>query len=170
MNELQTKMLDDAKKGENFEFSAKVVKIVESDYYVGGIKFILNTEIAGHDRETGEVVLKDSFTKNVFEAVKQLRQFDKYIKLADTLAKGRQVNTDVISLVMTDAEIKCRKVFHKKDTPRVDVPNATYPRDTYVTEFISVTTHIDPAFVGFIVDACKNPTKRNNAIIDPTNI
>lgn len=153
----------------DFEFAARIERVVESDYQPNSVTIVLDKEIPGYNRE-GQLVMKSTFSKNVYELIKQVAGFHTYLQLADALSKGKAVNTDVFALVFKNAEIKCKKHFHAKDTPRDSIEGGTYPRDTFVCDILSMTCHINPMFEPFIVEAIKKPQQRKTLVIDPTNI
>ena len=150
------------------EIVCKVLNVVQSETFADRITFVLDTDIAQLNDE-GVAEVKNTFSKNIYEVCKQLAAVP-HIKLASAYAMGKMVSPVLLSMVMTGADITIKREFKKKDSPRPDVPNATYPKDTFTTTFAKCVTHIDPLFAPFINDEIRNPRKRATVTVDINNI
>lgn len=148
-------MLEKAKKGENFEFVANIDTVATTEYYSNNLTIILDREIVGYDR-TNNLVIKNSFHKNIVELVKQVKKSVTAIRQAEAIAlvQGKAINP-MVFLALHGAKVRCVKEFHKNGTPNLS--GGTFNKDTYVTQIVGIELHIDPAFEPIVQAAVMKP-------------
>lgn len=157
-----------AKERKDYEVSAKVINVVQSETFQDRVTFVMDTEVPQINDE-GKVEMKNTFSKNLYEIGKQLSSVP-YIALANAYALGKMISPVLVNMVMKDADIKIKRTFRAKGSPRIDVGDATYPSDIYSTDFAGVSTHINPLFVPHIEKEAQNPRKRVAVTVDINNI
>lgn len=127
------------------EISGKILKVITPEGNDDRISFIVDKEFDTIDFKTGEVKRTNIFGMNIFAVVNQVSQFIPQIQLADTLALGKMINPQIISLSMVNADFKIRRENHEEGEKR-KYGNEVYARNCKTTEFIDVTPNIKPLF------------------------
>lgn len=109
------------------------------------ITFVLDKEFETIDKNTGEHKQTNMFGLNIFAVVNQVSQFVPEIQLADTLALGKTVNPQIVSLAMTNANIEIKNTFRAKGEKRQNTDDV-YSNDCVTREIVKVKTNILPVF------------------------
>lgn len=149
-------MLKAIEKRENYSFSTRVDNIVKSDTFADRITIVLVDEIAQINKDDAtKIDIKNSFSKNIYEAIRQIAQFSDYAKLAQAAAMGKMISPQFFAYLLKDADIEIERVFCKKGSPRRDGVKGTYPADTYTTIIKKIVTHISPLFTTPMLDTEK---------------
>ena len=128
------------------EITAKILKVMTPEGTDERISFVLDKEFDTIDFKTGEVKRTNIFGMNIYAVVNQVSQFIPQIQLADALALGKMVNPQIISLSMTDADVKIKRENHSEGEKRRN-GTEVYARDCMTTDFINVKPNIKPLFL-----------------------
>lgn len=127
------------------EIEGTIIKIMLPEGSDDRISFVLDKEFETIDFTTGEVKRTNIFGMNIYAVVNQVAQFVSYIQLADALAMGKMVNPQIISLSMTGACVKLRRVLHNQGEQRKNSSDV-YARTCKTTDFVKVKPNIKPIF------------------------
>lgn len=167
-----------AEERKDYTISTKIENVVRSDNFADRVTLVLSDELAQvSDSDPAKLDIKDKFSKNCYELIKQLAPFSPYAIVAQASAMGKMVSPLFFSYLLNGAEITIKRVFCKKDTPRRDGVNGVYPKDTYSTIITGIKTHINPLFTdggnkSLIMEQALSPVTRpnNNGAINTDNI
>ena len=114
------------------------------------ITFVLNKEFTTIDFNTGEEKTTNMFGLNIYAVGNQVSQFVPEIQLADTLAMGKMINPQIISLSMLNAQVTIKREEHEEGEQRKNT-NELYARDCITSEIIKVKTNIKPIFAQMLM-------------------
>lgn len=167
-----------AEERKDYTISTKIENVVRSDNFADRVTLVLSDEIAQvSDLDPAKLDIKDKFSKNCYELIKQLAPFSPHAVVAQASAMGKMVNPLFFSYLLNGAEITIKRVFCKKGTPRRDGVNGEYPKDQYTTIIAGLVPHINPLFTNggnnsLLMQAALNPVTRpnNNGAINTDNI
>ena len=127
------------------EIEGTIIKTMLPEGSDDRISFVLDKEFETIDFTTGEVKRTNIFGMNIYAVVNQVAQFVSYIQLADALAMGKMVNPQIVSLSMTGAHVKLRRVLHNQGEQRKNT-SEVYARTCKTTDFVKVKPNIKPIF------------------------
>lgn len=86
------------------------------------------------------------------------------LQLAQIMSGAKAVNSQIIALCLTNAEIEFTRVFKKKGEAREET-NDTYESDCYTTSAIKVTPHINEQFMPMLQMLLQSqPAEKENAM------
>ena len=135
---------------ESNTITATITKVMLPQGTDERITFVLNKEFTTIDFSTGEEKTTNMFGLNIYSVVNQVGQFVPEIQLADTLAMGKMVNPQIISLALTNAEIVVKREEHEQGEQRKN-SNELYARDCITSEIVKVKTNIKPIFAQMLM-------------------
>lgn len=131
------------------EISGKILKVMLPEGTDERISFVLDKDFDTIDFKTGEVKRTNIFGMNIFAVVNQVSQYVPQIQLADALAMGKMVNPQIVSLSLTNADVKIKREQHEEGEKR-KYGNEVYARNCMTTDFVKVTPHIAPLFAQMV--------------------
>lgn len=154
---------------QNFEFTATIDHVSTTTFAKRvSINFAQDVKFAGYD-ENGNETTKNSFTKTVASVLAQCGESVGYLKIAQAVAMGYNVNPIILALCLNGAKVKVKATWHDKAELR-DENDATsvYGKDTYTYDIVEVKPNIDEATKGMLMWYIQNkPIVEEKAVSAP---
>lgn len=146
----ETKKTDKVKtnnKPETKSYTAKVLKVVtaqKADWKDTRVTIIIDKEIPQY--KEGEIINKDSFSKNIRQLVSEIGAFVPEIQMADALALGRAINPQIIALALTNAQIEFKREYHAQGDETKAGNGTVYDSEGFSSIITKATPNINPLF------------------------
>ena len=136
---------------ETKNYTAKIVKVVTAqtaDWKDSRVTLVLDAEIPQY--KDGQIINKNSFSKNIRQLVAEVGAFVPELQMADALALGRAINPQIIALSLTNATIEFKREYHAQGEETKSGNDTVYNSEGFSSIITKTTPNINPVFINIL--------------------